>query len=66
MKARELRQLSDDELRQRLRAQYKRLYELRTQAETEKLEKPSELTNTKREIARILTILRERGVPAGV
>ena len=66
MKARQLRELTDDELRQRLLEQQKHLFDLRTQAETEKLEKPTEVTRTKREIARILTVLRERelAVPA--
>ena len=62
MKARDLRKMNDQELRERLDGQYKRLFELRAQAETEKLEKPSEVTQAKREIARIFTILKERAV----
>jgi len=62
VKARQLREMTDDELRERLAEQHKRLFGLRTQAETEKLEKPTEMTQAKREVARILTILGERGV----
>ena len=64
MKAGDLRKMNDQELRDRIDEHYKRLFELRTQAETEKLEKPSEMTQAKREIARIFTILKERGVSA--
>ena len=64
MKAGDLRKMNDQELRERLDEHYKRLFELRTQAETEKLEKPSEMTQAKREIARIFTILKEREVSA--
>lgn len=60
MKARELRKLSDEELAARLEEQHKVLFGLRGQAETEKLEKPSQVTAAKREIARILTIQGER------
>ena len=60
MKPAELRKLNEKELQDRLDAQHKRLFELRTQAETEKLEKPTDVTQAKREIARILTILGER------
>ena len=62
MKARDLRKLNDQELRERLTQGYRRLLDLRTQAETEKLEKPSDVTKAKREIARIFTLFRERGV----
>ena len=37
------------------------LFDLRAQAVTEKLENPSQLTQTKRDIARVFTVLRERG-----
>ena len=60
MKAGEVRKFNDQELRERLEGQHKRLFELRSQAETEKLEKPSEVTKAKREIARLMTIIGER------
>jgi large subunit ribosomal protein L29 len=38
----------------------KHLFDLRTQAVTEKLENPSQLRKTRREIAQMKTVLRER------
>ncbi len=43
----------------------KKLYELRTQANTEKLENSKQILNTKRDIARIKTIIRESQLKAG-
>jgi large subunit ribosomal protein L29 len=39
----------------------RRAFDLRSQAVTEKLQDPSLLTKTKRDIARLLSVLRERG-----
>ena len=60
MKAEELRKLTDDELREKLIELKKKLMHLRFQNAIGGLEKPSEIRATKRDIARILTILRER------
>ena len=60
MKAQEIRQLSDEELRSEVERLQRRLFDVRTQAVTEKLEDPSMLRKTKRDIARILTIQRQR------
>jgi large subunit ribosomal protein L29 len=60
----ELRQESGDQLELRLKEEQLRLFRLRQQSETEKLEAPSEITKAKREIARIKTILRERELAA--
>lgn len=60
MKAEEVHKMSDAELEaeeQRLR---QKLFELRTQAVTEKLENPRLLTQIRRDIARILTEKRIR------
>ncbi len=59
-KARELREMSDDQLQFSLRECKASLFNLRFQASTEKLDAPSNLRKTRREIARINTILRER------
>jgi large subunit ribosomal protein L29 len=59
-KARELREMSDDQLQFSLRENKETLFNLRFQASTEKLDAPSNLQKTRREIARIHTILRER------
>jgi large subunit ribosomal protein L29 len=55
MKAQEVHNMSVEELKveeQRLRRQ---LYELRSQAVTQKLENPRQLGNIRRDIARLLT-----------
>lgn len=59
-KARELREMSDDQLEFSLREARQSLFELRFQASTEKLDAPSNLRKRRREIARIQTIQRER------
>ncbi len=60
MKARELREFTDQELNQRLGELYKELFNLRTQKSTGQLENPKRIKEVKKDIARILTILRER------
>ena len=62
MKAAEIRQLSDVELTSELDRLHRHLFDLRAQAVTEKLEDPSMLKKTKRDIARLLTIQRARVV----
>ena len=60
MKAEDVHKLSNEELlveRQRLR---KQLFELRCQAVTEKLENPRQISNLRRDIARLLTEANER------
>ena len=64
MKIQEIRQLSDEELHSELQRLRRHLFDLRAQAVTEKLEDPSMLKKTKRDIARILTVLRERELAA--
>jgi len=64
MKARELRQLSDEELQSELERLQRHLFDLRSQAVTEKLEDPSLATKAKRDIARILTLVRQRELAA--
>ena len=56
MKAAEIRQLSDEELRSELERLQRHLFDLRAQAVTEKLEHPSMLKKATRDIARELTI----------
>ena len=60
MKARQLRDLTDDELVSRLAETRQELFNLRFQAATGALENSARLRLAKREIARILTIRRER------
>jgi large subunit ribosomal protein L29 len=60
MRARQLRDLTDDELVGKLADTRQELFNLRFQAATGALENSARLRLAKREIARILTIQRER------
>ena len=60
----ELLEKNDDGLKQSLSEQQRRLFDLRSQAVTEKLEDPSQIGDTKRQIARIKTIQRQRQLAA--
>ena len=66
MRARELRELTDEELDRKLADTRQELFNLRFQSATGALENAARLTHTKREIARILTIRNERQSAAGV
>jgi large subunit ribosomal protein L29 len=60
LRARELRDLTDDELEHRLAETRQELFNLRFQSATGALENPARLKLAKREIARILTVRYER------
>jgi large subunit ribosomal protein L29 len=60
MKARELHELSDKELAEKLAETRQELFNLRFQSATGALENPARITLAKREIARILTVRHER------
>ncbi len=60
MKAKELRDLTDDELDQRLADTRQELFNLRFQSATGALENSARVKLAKREIARILTVRNER------
>ncbi|OQX88393.1 MAG: 50S ribosomal protein L29 [Candidatus Omnitrophica bacterium 4484_70.2] len=60
MKAHQLRMLSKEELRNRLRELKKEIMELNFQKKTAKVEKPHLFKEKRREVARILTILKEK------
>lgn len=59
-KASELREMSDEQLTLTLKETAEHLFRLRLQAQTERLDAPSELRRHRRLIARINTILAER------
>ena len=61
MKIAELRDLSTDDLYAELERLRRHAFDLRSQAVTEKLENPFQLTATRRTIARLLTVMHERG-----
>jgi large subunit ribosomal protein L29 len=60
MKANELREMSDEQLGLTLTETVDRLFRLRMQAQTERLDAPSELRRHRRLVATIKTIQRER------
>ena len=61
LRARDLRDLTDDELDHRLADTRQELFNLRFQAATGALENTTRLKLAKREIARILTMQHDRG-----
>ena len=60
MKAQHYREMSQDELDNKLEDYERHLFDLRSQAVTEKLENSKAVINVKRDIARIKTIMREK------
>jgi large subunit ribosomal protein L29 len=61
MKISEIRDMKTEELHGELDRLRRHLFDLRSQAVTEKLQDPSQLSKVKRDIARVFTVLRERG-----
>jgi len=59
MKAQQYREMSPDELESKLEELERHLFDLRSQAVTEKLENSKAIINVKRDIARVKTIVRE-------
>ena len=64
MKAKEIREKETEHLKHELEDQRKHLFDLRSQAVTEKLEDPSQLKKTRKDIARMMTILKQRELEA--
>jgi large subunit ribosomal protein L29 len=60
MKAQQYREMSPDELGSKLEELERHLFDLRSQAVTEKLENSKSIVNVRRDIARLKTIIRER------
>ena len=58
----ELRDKENGHLEHELTDKLKHLFDLRSQAVTEKLEDPTQIGKTRKEIARINTIVREREI----
>jgi large subunit ribosomal protein L29 len=63
-KASEFREMSDEQLALHLKDTTKNLFHLRLQAETERLDAPSELRKHRRMVARIKTVQRQRALAA--
>ena len=62
MKAAEIREMTDEELREQVKTARRELFGLRFQHATGELENSAGLRSTKRDLARALTIARERGI----
>jgi large subunit ribosomal protein L29 len=60
VKAKQLREMSRDDLNGTLVDLEKRLFELRSQAVTEKLENSKAVINARRDIARVKTVLHQQ------
>ncbi len=60
MQAREIRGLSDAEIKRRLDDAYQELFNLRFQQVAGQVKNSNRLTEVKRDIARLKTVLRER------
>jgi large subunit ribosomal protein L29 len=60
IKANELRNMTADEIRQKMETLKKELYNLRTEAEAGRIEKPHKMKLARKDIARCETILKEK------
>lgn len=60
MKFEELKQMSDEQLQLTLKEATENLFRLRLQAQTERLDAPSELLKNRRLVARVKTAQRQR------
>jgi large subunit ribosomal protein L29 len=60
MKIADAREMRPDELQVSLEELQRHLFDLRSQAVTEKLENSKAVRNVRRDIARIMTVIRER------
>jgi large subunit ribosomal protein L29 len=61
MKIEQIRAMKLDELHAELERLRRHLFDLRAQAVTEKLEDSTQLGKARRDVARLLTVLKERG-----
>ena len=60
MKASELRQMSIEQLNAKLAELKEELFNLRFQLEVQQLENPHKIKDVKHDIARVMTVLREK------
>ena len=65
METKELREMGDEQLQDTLTTTCDSYFRLRMQAQTERLDAPTELRRHRRLIARIKTLQREREIVAG-
>jgi large subunit ribosomal protein L29 len=62
MKAADIRELTDDDLRDQIKTARRELFGLRFQHATGELENTAGLKSAKRDLARALTVARQRGI----
>jgi len=60
VKASDIRELTDDEIKSRITEAQEELFRLRFRSATQQLENPSLIKNLRRDVARLRTILRQR------
>lgn len=60
MKAQQYREMSPDELSEKLEELQRKRFDLRSQAVTETIENTRAIKNTRRDVAKIKTVIRER------
>jgi large subunit ribosomal protein L29 len=64
MKVEDIRAKSNEELAQELTSLKEELFKLRFQHSTNQLENPSQISSVKKDIARVMTVIRERELAA--
>ncbi len=60
IKANELRNMTLDEIKQKLEALKKDLYNLRTEARAGRIDKPHKISEARKDVARCETVIREK------
>lgn len=60
VKANELRNMTVDEIRLKIEALKKELFHLRTEAKAGRIEKPHKINETRKDIARCETVIKEK------
>ena len=65
MKVNEIRKLTDEELTAKIKENKKELLDLRLKQATGALEKPAKVRELRKDVARMMTILRERELEVG-
>ena len=64
MKAKEIKEMTNDELAKKLESLKEELFNLRFRHATGQLENPNVLNTVKKDIARVKTVIREREIKA--
>ncbi len=65
MKVSEIRKLKDEEIKEKVKKSKEELLNLRIKNATGSLDKPSKLREMKKDVARMLTVLKERETSTG-